>query len=428
MKPTMARWMWLAFALLPACGAAQRLPSQATEARPSAAVTCEPRRTLRVVLYPYVPDAAALYARLERDFERAHPSVDVEVDTLSATYYDHRPGRGGIIEARADVYELDSVFLADFVANRRIQEVPSEAPLPTDMLAVADRATTLDGHRYGVPHWVCGNFLFYRADDAAMGGAIGTEQVARVVGASPMRDRGLLLDLKGKLTLGELYLDSLLDRVGTVSGLTPGLTVDNLPANPMYQSTLAGFRQLMSAVPSGYGRSDPYHDVTGFYGRQFARRHGRALVGYAESLHYVLDESMNSCAAEDQCLRGADLAVTEWASAATSSRTAVWTDMFVIDRAVTDPAKLSDARAFIQFMVGDDAYRAALVPGYGEAPRYLLPARASWYVNPEVTRSAPLYGRLRELIEAGETVTARNLNATLRTIGAQLDGDLPASH
>lgn len=429
MKIHIGRLACVAFVLVGACGTTQRSPPRAAAADAPVPGTCVQRRPLRVVLYPYIPNATALYAHLEREFERVHSSVDLEIETLSAAYYDHREGRGGIVEAHADVYELDSVFLADFVASGRIQAIPEAVLLPSDTLPVADRATTQGGVRYGVPHWVCGNFLFYRADDTSMGGAAGVEQIVRVVGVSPTRERGLLLDLRGKSTLGELYLDSLLDRVGTVSGLGPGLVTSNFPANTIYQSTLADFHQLLSVVPSGYGRSEPYHDANGFYGRQFARRRGRALVGYSESLYYVIDEAMHSCAAEDQCLGSGEVAVTEWASSATaSSKTIVWTDMLVIDRAVTDPERLSDAREFIRFMVSDATYHAALVPGYGEAPRYLLPARGSWYANAEVTRSAPLYGRLRELIEAGETVSTPNLNTTLRTIGARLDDDLPASH
>src|SRR5262249_40752223 len=62
-------------------------------------------------------------------------------------------------------YELDSIVLADAVEQNRIQPLSNKLPIrPDDYLKNAQTAN-LNGTWYGIPHWVCGYFLFFKADD-----------------------------------------------------------------------------------------------------------------------------------------------------------------------------------------------------------------------------------------------------------------------
>ncbi len=79
--------------------------------------------TLRVAFYPVVPERQALFAMLEREFERLYPGVNVElVETyeeggktysLADTYYN-----GGLAKAKADIYEVDTILLSDMLKNQ----------------------------------------------------------------------------------------------------------------------------------------------------------------------------------------------------------------------------------------------------------------------------------------------------------------------
>jgi hypothetical protein len=107
------------------------------------------------------------------------------------------------------VFELDSVLLRDFAADGKIREMQNEALLPSDeILSNADRGTRLDGNRYGAAHWVCRNFLFYSVDDAPQKPIPTLSDLENFMGSKSV----LIIDLRGKSTLGEYYLMAALDR------------------------------------------------------------------------------------------------------------------------------------------------------------------------------------------------------------------------
>src|SRR6266849_1998160 len=130
------------------------------------------RRHLRVVLYPFIPEFTYAAETVKRLFEAENPNIELSVLDLSANYY--APPKAGappdptyIGDVQADVYELDSVFLADFVNGKKIQALPEDILLPADqLLKNAYAGSMLDGKRYGSAHWACGNFLFFTKDSA----------------------------------------------------------------------------------------------------------------------------------------------------------------------------------------------------------------------------------------------------------------------
>ena len=72
--------------------------------------------TLRIALYPYVPERYALFALLAQGFQRRNPGVTldlVEVDP-ARDYY-----AGGLVALDADVYEIDTILL-DEVIRRQV--------------------------------------------------------------------------------------------------------------------------------------------------------------------------------------------------------------------------------------------------------------------------------------------------------------------
>ncbi len=123
------------------------------------------RRVLKVVLYPFVPDRIGLFYDICRDFEEKHDHIRVEIVDLTENYYDESKPKA-VTNTDAAVYELDSVFVADFVKRNLIQPLPTSlVPPPSRFLPVAERASQLEGRWYGLPHWVCTNFLFFEQGD-----------------------------------------------------------------------------------------------------------------------------------------------------------------------------------------------------------------------------------------------------------------------
>jgi thiamine pyridinylase len=125
-------------------------------------------RILRVGIYPFVPESADIKLKIAQEFEKGHEDVRLEFADLGDYY------NGGLLDAlsakKVDVAEVDTVFLQDLVQNKLIEAIPRDRlPSDTDFLSLASRAATFKGQLFGVPHWICGNFLFFRKSDPDAG-------------------------------------------------------------------------------------------------------------------------------------------------------------------------------------------------------------------------------------------------------------------
>jgi hypothetical protein len=342
-----------------------------------------PRRVLHVSLYPYIPDPSDAALTLKQGFEHQYPDVIVDI-TFNRNYYSPESADHGVLFETADRGKL--------------------APLPPALAAagaglepLAAQSATLDGRLVAVPHWMCADFLIYRADQSGLAGAPTLAAMEHALGSS----HGLLMDLKGADTLGEYDLAALLARYGTApAALSHAATPD-----PYITARL---RRFLALEPPGFGRNADYDARGSFYARQFARRAGSAFVGYSEMTHEVLDETAVSC--QDGTIHPA-----------------VWVDMFVIDAAVHGQS-LQDAADFITYAVSLPAYRALLIPQPGDSPRYLLPATQAAFADPHILGTAPLYPSFRAILERGAVIIAPHLSATLHAAAAALDAALPERH
>src|SRR3954452_20799887 len=77
--------------------------------------------TLRVALYPYVPDKYAVFTLLAREFQRRNNGITLELVEVppNQEYYD-----GGLAAVDADVFEIDSILLSDMLGKLAPLTVP----------------------------------------------------------------------------------------------------------------------------------------------------------------------------------------------------------------------------------------------------------------------------------------------------------------
>src|SRR5262249_44150130 len=141
-------------------------------------------------------------------------------------------------------------------------------------LRVAEEAVSTGSGWYGVPHWVCTNFLFSHPPDP-LAGAATLDDLVNAIGTSHPPGRGLLIDMKGRSTLGELYLDALLDKYRTLAAAAPFV-----PVTARDRAVVDDLKRVRQLCDADLCRDSDYHDSVGFYARLFARRQGRALAGY----------------------------------------------------------------------------------------------------------------------------------------------------
>jgi thiamine pyridinylase len=378
------------------------------------------RRKLRVVVYPFIPRYREVLYTIKSRFEQANQSIELDLIDLSSNYYaaekKGKPAKDYIGTTDADVYELDSVLLKDFVDSKRIRPLPQAAQIPDNqLLKNAVAGSTIDGIRYGAPHWVCGNFLFFRADDVPMRSVRNAAELANVIGPRHAMGEGLLTDLKGSLTLGEFYLEAATDHYGWPESASHVLAIDKPIADDL--------KTLIDACDADFCRNTDYHG-TEVYGRAFSRRRGRALIGYSETLNQVLSESAN-CTKPEMCLTDSGIDVARLSLDSAGAHQISWVDSFVISSHCSGVC-LQNATAFLRFMNDDHTFRSILQPSEDAVPAYLLPAKASMYSDPVVTQKAHLYEKLKTIMETAVAPSTPKLNDQLRKDGSELDGQLPS--
>lgn len=394
----------LSTSVLTSCG--QALPQSGNQ-----------RRHLRVALYPFIPEFTYAAETVKRLFEAENPKIELTILDLSGNYY--APPKDGappdptyIGGVATDVYELDSVFLADFVKGNRIQPLPDNVLLSSDqLLKNAYAGSMLNGKRYGSAHWVCGNFLFYSKDNVPSGPINTLKDLEAFVGSDPQFK--LLLDMRGRLTLGEFYL-------GAAYAKYRDWATAQKHIDPADESLEADLVRVLKMCPVGSCRDQIFHELTGIYGREFALKRSKALIGYSELLHSVLTEGF-----PDGDLRVSALPLDDGGAVPIS-----WVDSFAIGSACSGDC-YQDASLFIRFMQRDDIYLKLVLPGKpsfltsptgpSPVPAYLLPAKASLYSNTSLTSVAHLYPDLKKIIEGAAVPTDVDLNKRLRTVSSAVD-------
>lgn len=392
-----AHFLWL----LSACVASQLCIS-------ALVLAYEEKETLRVLLYPYVPERLSLFQKIEGQFEKDNPGVNIElVDTpdLLENYYS-----GGLQKASADVYEIDTVLLSDLIKLGKISEInfPKQ-----DFSNEAVAAVSRNGVTYAVPHWMCGNFLFYRKGDEELTNAKSWNDVRNIL---RQRLEVLFVDLKGKSTLGEWYFTVLSELQGVNEAQQSIIKSDNL--NPEVTNLL---KLILEVCPDGFCRSDDLHDRTGYYSRAFISGKSSAYVGYSESIHYGIQYAIDNCISTSGCLPLNDIAVKRLPLFHDSpmSNGIGWVDGLAVDSNLTGK-KREIAINFINYLVSEKGYKTVLEPEWMEAPKYLLPARLNIKIS-----GAPLYESFFDAHSGRETGTLPGLNDKLTSIGKMLDCALP---
>jgi thiamine pyridinylase len=331
--------------------------------------------TLRVALFPYIPDAGGdqyrrLSAWIESTFEARNPGVDLQlrpldpqgddfynIDTTLAGWLADGPGA-------YDVVEIDASVLGDLVARRWVQPWPARDSLawhPAARVAVRRGAVT-----YGVPHWLCSYFVFTRQDAVHRAASI-TNLVQALNASAPGKPAVLVGNFKGSWETPGYYLDA----YGEVRGWQA------VPAalSPILDTTV--LHPLLRLFRQCVGQHNPClfgaYEADSVAPRIFARDSAVALVGYSERLHYV----------QSFLPPGQPPVLVSAAPLGTGNTPVLFVDLLVKNTrcqqacsAAADAfaAFLNDPAVVVQVVLSGEA-------GVGATPRYLLPATLAPYFS-----------------------------------------------
>jgi len=364
----------IAVAIL-AC-AHQPAPSSESTAVPTKPGVTSSAFTLKVLLYPWIPDVAgddhaSLEKRLVEDFQRANPHVTLQVrmvrDWESAEYvdmYDVRKLGQALQEFHAA--EIDFVTLAELVARQQVLQVgQSIAPDAT----AAEAAVTIGGVRYGYPTLACTEFVHTDIDAFSATTGLGWLDALRATGVQ----RDVAMDLKGSYTVAGLYAQALLDgsNTGTIPSSWTDAGKDGVPLDGAAVDSLRRLREACTVNGEAPCR-DQWND--GVLDEQaFAKGEADAHVGYSEALHDIRKANGRRASLHVPLRLGV------------GDRNLVYADGLV--RSAATCASPECERAFDAFARWYTSLRVRALIAFSEdqgadaVPRYVLPARSDFYTT-----------------------------------------------
>lgn len=357
----------------------------------------KPKQIFRVALFPYIPDAAedkfkALASKIEKDFENENPSIDLvlrPVDAIGDNFYDMKTLskwlKDNPLERGYHLVEIDTVLLGDLIVDNSITAWASP-PGQHDWYPVGRSATIVKGKVYGVPHWLCGHFIFSRDESIANSGTI-TELVDALRSTTPGIP-SLAGNLLGSWNLPALYLDAWADTNGP-EGIESAIST-NLDTD-----VIRGLKSFSKECETG-GRNPC---LEGDYDGEnldkatikFARGEVDATFGYSERLHLIIKRSST----------GDDIKISS-APLGEGSNPILFVDAFVLHRDC-DKTCQKAAKAFVAYMNAPKTHEWILMSRDAHAqavPRYLMPATYSAYQIPAVS-SNPYYRVLESVARNG---------------------------
>lgn len=352
------------------------------------------KTVLRVALFPYIPDSlndnfAALLHRIEREFETTNPTVDLRLRALNKNddFYDKEQLKSWLSsesgENGYDVIEVDGLLLGDLISDNLIKEWSNSLNIK-DWHQAGYQAVRRDGKIYGVPHLLCGHFIFSRSRSIAKAKSV--ERLLQALAKADPQIPNVIADLDGSWNLPAIYLDAWVDTHSpdnVTSALTPTLDSTVMPRFKLFSRECA----IDNKNPCVDGT---FHD-NDLGAQRFAAKQADAFLGYSERLNIILRSGGTS---NEIYLSSAPLG---------SRKTPLlFVDAFVMRRACNDKCQEA-ARRFADYMNSPETFEWYLMSRdstNAAIPRYLLPATKSAFKTPLVKQD-PFFKQLKRQIKGG---------------------------
>lgn len=172
-------------------------------------------RVLNVSLYSYLPTLPTdkfegLVSYVVQTYQAANPQVllnavlSPEVDIYDFGALPGLLGAGGF-----DVMELDTLYLGFLASSNLINpaQITGEQPLP-----VAIAGATYKGQLWGIPSWLCMDFVYSGNPALAQQGTL--TQFLQFLGTTPSGVRPLVADFNGSWRLPSIYINAYVQTYG----------------------------------------------------------------------------------------------------------------------------------------------------------------------------------------------------------------------
>ncbi|MCY1032128.1 hypothetical protein OV207_11715 [Corallococcus sp. BB11-1] len=371
-----------------------------------------PRRPLKAVLFPYIPDSAgdsfaSLEQRLEADFERAHPDIDLDV-VFDANLDVYDLNEGGTLNqllgagaGAAQVVEVDTLLLGSLVSKGWIQPVALEAGVAHP---AAEEAVRISGQDYGVPTYLCTKVVYSRSTNIRS--ATDSTSLVRILREVSPGKRPLAMNLDGSWTLPASYLDAWADT-------HPGDALARAISLPLDSPTMGAFAEVVDSCTLEAGVNpclDGTYADNSVAEEAFAAEQANGFMGYTERLFYILKAQPSMPLPEV-------ISVPFGAGSAP----AVFVDALVLNASCTGTCA-QDARTFTKFMQAPETRSLIAFSEdgpQGTRPRYLLQASRAFYEQ-EPARSDPMYQKYESILSGARPYPSQHFPENRKALQAAL--------
>lgn len=340
------------------------------------------KRVLNVALYPYLPNPPnvnfdGLVRMVVHTYQRNAPDVLLSVqmnqgtDIYSFDNLQKLLGADGL-----DVIELDTLYMGYLAAHGLINPatIVGAQPLP-----VAVQASTVEGKLWGVPSWLCMDFVYSldsRVHDVTNLGAL-----LKFLKNSPANIPPMAADYDGSWRLPSIYINSYVQTYGYEAIAK----AQQMPPDELAIAELVALTDTCAVNSTNNCTNGTYHNSTvpGVTEKDFAQGKANAVLDFSEQSFYIKTYGMTKPL---YVVPGA------WGM---QIQPLLFSDSFVTSKATcaVNSACSRDATSFIAMMT-DPGMKLNIVNAVdlaGTPPkRTLLVATASFYDLPEI-KSDPLY-------------------------------------
>lgn len=350
------------------------------------------RRVLNVLLYSAIPtDPDAGYMPLVRwmteTYQASHPNVLLNVILDPAIdIYDFKTLKSSVLgKDGVDIAELDTVFLKYLHDSDLILPVTIN---PAEAWSVANKAVALDGATFGIPSWLCSDFL-YSAKPEDRVTTFGQLRTFLHAGHT------LTADLDGSWTIPSLYIQAAV-QMGSFGSASEALagTIDSEVVKRLAEvGAWCEGKEKNPCIDKTFHKAN--QDKDGALEQHFDTDPTLADIGFSERSFYL-----DYYATEHQALH---LVPFPWGDQASAAHL-VYVDAFVVNAHTCEqnPCK-DDAARFAQFATSVGVKKHITLSKdlkAGSPPRHLLAASRAFYEDSEIRNDA-VYSQVRERLLSG---------------------------
>lgn len=346
------------------------------------------RQVLRVVPYPDVPgDFASMLKIIEKGFEQRYPHIDLQFDEIEEmdSYQTHNLVEkltSPLNERGAHIIEVDTNMLGELAKMNLLEPLHY---IKEDFFLPAMETSMLDGVQYGVPHWVCGNYLLTKDVDIAQ--ARNVHDLDRRMRMKKEEGPWLAGNFTGSTYFINYYMQAWGQNKPDVKCLHQALIAADIDEQTAHTLSIAASLMVEEGCcPCLDGTYIQEPDLC--FERMMAGDY-LAVQGFSECLWDLVQHGANP---DDWHIIPLPLGDT--------LKNMIMADSYLVRKGLC-AEDLTAVQLFIDYVLEPEVYRDIMFSGGAngeEALRYLLPARRSMFLLPGIVNNK-YYKRMLSIVD-----------------------------